>query len=72
MKMSIVDKLSWILIVIGGLNWGLVGAFKYNVIDKIFGVQSTGSRVVYVIVGVATLVAIYKMIMMMSKPDKTA
>ncbi|MDP2587621.1 MAG: DUF378 domain-containing protein [bacterium] len=48
-----------ILVLIGGLNWGLVGFFDYNLVDAIFGAGSMGSRVIYAIVGVsAVLVAI--------------
>jgi uncharacterized membrane protein YuzA (DUF378 family) len=64
------DKIGFTLLVIGGLNWGLVGFFKYNLVDKIFGAGSGGSRVVYAIVGVAALWGvwfIYDMMMDMSK-----
>lgn len=67
MKMNPVDYLAWILIVVGGLNWGLVGAFKYNLVDKIFGAGSGLSRVVYVLVGLA---AIYSVIAVVAKLGK--
>jgi uncharacterized membrane protein YuzA (DUF378 family) len=67
MKMSAADYLAWVLIVVGGLNWGLVGAFKYNLVDKIFGVGSTISRVVYVLVGLA---AVYSVIAVLAKMSK--
>jgi uncharacterized protein len=45
----------WLLIVmIGALNWGLVGLFDFNLVEEIFG-TGTGADVVYVIVGVAAL-----------------
>ncbi len=68
MKMNAVDYLAWVLIVVGGLNWGLVGAFKYNLVDKIFGAGSTISRVVYVLVGLA---AVYSVIAVLAKLSKT-
>ena len=46
------------LTIIGGLNWGLVGAFDYNLVDSIFGEGSAASRTVYVIVGVSALVSL--------------
>ncbi|MFA6601933.1 MAG: DUF378 domain-containing protein [Candidatus Paceibacterota bacterium] len=49
---------SFILLVIGGLNWLLVG-FGWNLVDAIFGVESMGSKIVYIIVGLATLVIIF-------------
>lgn len=71
MKMNAIDKLAIVLLVIGGFNWGLVGWLKYNLVDSIFGVDSTGSRIIYAIVGVASLYMIYVIVKMMSKP-KTA
>ena len=53
-----------ILLVIGGLNWLLVGAFNFDLVAAIFGEMSPASRVVYVLVGIAaiwTLIASTKM-----------
>lgn len=55
MKRNVVDYVAWVLLVVGGLNWGLVGAFDYNLVDELFGVDSTLSTVVYVLVGLAAL-----------------
>ncbi|WP_019149207.1 DUF378 domain-containing protein [Timonella senegalensis] len=46
------------LTIVGGINWGLVGAFDYNLVDAIFGEGSTGSKVVYIAVGVSALIAL--------------
>ena len=54
-----------VLIIIGGINWGLVGFFNYNLVDSIFGVGSFMARAIYAIVGIASLAMI---IGMMSKP----
>jgi len=54
-----VDLLALILVIVGGLNWGLVGLFNYNLVDAIFGVGSTLSRIIYIIVGLAALYMIY-------------
>jgi len=54
-----------VLIIIGGINWGLVGFFDYNLVDSIFGVGSFMARAIYAIVGLASLAMI---IGMMSKP----
>lgn len=65
MKMNGLDKLSYVLVVIGGLNWGLIGFFKYSLVDKIF---SEGlARVIYGAVGVAALWMLLKMVMMMNE-----
>ena len=47
--------IAWVLVIIGGLNWGLVGAFNYNLVDGIFGVGSMVARIIYVVVGLATI-----------------
>ena len=47
---------TWIaiaLVVIGALNWGLVGLFSFNLVAAIFGEQSVISRIVYVVVAIA-------------------
>lgn len=49
-----------ILVVIGGLNWGLVGFFKYDLVAAIFGDMSTLSRIVYDLVGLAALYQLAK------------
>ena len=54
-----VDLIALILVIVGGLNWGLVGLFNYNLVDAIFGVGSTLSRIIYIIVGLAALYMIY-------------
>ena len=57
MKMGTWDWISFVLLVIGGLNWGLVGAFGFNVVDAIFGAGIV-SQIIYVIVGLAAIYAI--------------
>lgn len=59
MKMNMLDTLAYVLVVVGGLNWGLVGFFDYNLVDKIFGVGSGLSRTVYALVGLAALYMVY-------------
>ncbi len=44
-----------VLLVIGGLNWGLVGAANFDLVATIFGEMSPVSRLVYVVVGLAAL-----------------
>lgn len=56
--MNAVDYVAWLLIVVGGLNWGLVGAFDYNLVDSLFGVDSALATIVYVLVGLAAVYSI--------------
>ena len=54
--MKIVNTAALVLIIIGGINWGLVGLFDYNLVDAIFkDWWAYGARVVYDIVGIAAL-----------------
>jgi len=54
-KMSSLDWIAWILVIIGGLNWGLVGAANNNVLEAIFGDMSSATRVIYVLVGLSAI-----------------
>jgi uncharacterized membrane protein YuzA (DUF378 family) len=56
-----------VLIVIGGVNWGLVGFFDYNLIDSLFGVASALSRIIYALVGLAALYVIAVKVMVRTK-----
>lgn len=60
MKMSGMDWAVWILLFVGGLNWGLVGAFKFNLVDTIFGTDSTLSMLIYILVGLAAIWSLFK------------
>ena len=44
-----------ILLIVGGLNWRLVGAFDFDLVAAIFGPMTLLSRLVYVLVGLAAL-----------------
>jgi uncharacterized membrane protein YuzA (DUF378 family) len=51
-----------VLIIIGGLNWGLVGVFDFNLVAAIFGKGSFLARTVYTLVGIAAVWATIYMI----------
>ncbi len=54
--MSVLDRIALALTVIGGINWGLVGIFKFDLVAWICGGQtSVIARIIYVLVGVAAL-----------------
>jgi uncharacterized membrane protein YuzA (DUF378 family) len=53
--MKSLDVTAAVLLVIGGLNWGLVGAADFDLVATIFGEMSTLSRLVYLVVGLAAL-----------------
>lgn len=48
---------SYILVLIGAINWGLVGFFEFDLVAALFGEMSTLSRLVYDIVGISAIVS---------------
>jgi uncharacterized membrane protein YuzA (DUF378 family) len=46
---------AFILVIVGGLNWLLVGAFNFDLVAAIFGAMTTLSRAVYVLVGLSAI-----------------
>ncbi|ANN68476.1 DUF378 domain-containing protein [Bordetella bronchialis] len=65
----VVTPLDWIalvLAIIGGLNWGLVGAFSFDLVAAIFGAGSAIARVIYILVGLAALYLIFFAVRMSS------
>ena len=53
--MRVLNNVTLVLLVIGGLNWGLVGLFGFDLVAAIFGPMSVLSRIVYLLVGVSAL-----------------
>jgi uncharacterized membrane protein YuzA (DUF378 family) len=48
-----------VLLIVGGINWGLVGLFGIDLVATLFGDMSGLSRVVYVLVGIAALISVF-------------
>jgi uncharacterized membrane protein YuzA (DUF378 family) len=63
--MKALKNVSFVLLVIGGLNW-LLDAVGWNLVEALFGVGTTITKVVYIVVGLATLVVLFT-----SKSSKT-
>jgi uncharacterized membrane protein YuzA (DUF378 family) len=53
--MRIVNVVTLVLLIVGGLNWGLVGVFGFDLVAAIFGDMSPLSRIVYTLVGLSAL-----------------
>ncbi len=53
--MKVLDTIALVLIIIGAINWGLIGLFNFNLVDTIFGTMSIISRVIYSLVGISGL-----------------
>ncbi|MFA6423668.1 MAG: DUF378 domain-containing protein [Patescibacteria group bacterium] len=55
-NLNALDWIAIILVVIGGLNWGLVGLFNFNLVEAIFGDSTVFmSRLIYILVGFSAL-----------------
>ena len=53
--MRIVNTITLVLLVVGGLNWGLIGLFGFDLVAALFGEMSPLSRIVYTLVGISAL-----------------
>ncbi|MCI9302510.1 DUF378 domain-containing protein [Clostridium sp.] len=56
--MKIIDTIVLILVIIGSINWGLLGFFQFDLVAAIFGDMSTFSRIIYSVIGIAGLYSI--------------
>ena len=70
--MRLMNLISFIILAIGGLDWLSVGVFQFDIVAGIFGsTASVVSRIVYILVGIATLYLIYASIVDRGKIDMT-
>ena len=53
--MKTLDVIAAILLVIGGLNWGLIGLFHFNLVSMLFGKIPDLENIVYIVVGLAAV-----------------
>jgi uncharacterized membrane protein YuzA (DUF378 family) len=51
--MKFINILTLVLVIVGALNWGLVGLFGFDLVAALFGAGSALSRIVYVLVGLS-------------------
>ncbi len=56
--MKVFDTIALLLVIIGAVNWGLIGFFQFDLVAALFGTMSAVSRVVYALVGLAGLYSI--------------
>lgn len=54
----VVKWIAWILVVVGALNWGLVGLFNFDLVAFLFGAGSVLSNVVYILVGLSAIILV--------------
>ncbi len=53
--MKMLHMVAFILLVVGGLNWGLIGLFNFNLVTSILGFSPMLEKVVYILVGVSAV-----------------
>ena len=53
--MKMLHMVAFLLLVVGGLNWGLVGLFKFNLVTTVFGSMPALEMLVYVLVGASAV-----------------
>lgn len=58
MKLKTLDYIALILVIIGAINWGLIGFLGFDLVRAIFGDMSLLSRIVYALVGISGLYAL--------------
>ena len=56
--MRILKIISFILVIIGALNWGLVGLFDFDLVAAVFGDMTFLARTVYILVGLAAIISL--------------
>ncbi len=53
--MKTINIIALVLIIVGGLNWGLIGLFDFNLVSALFGTDSFVTNLVYILVGLAAI-----------------
>lgn len=56
MRLNALNVICLVLVIVGALNWGLVGAFDFNLVAAIFGGVPVIERLIYILVGIAGIV----------------
>ena len=51
-RLSFFDKLALVFVIIGALNWGLIGLFGFDLVATLFGAATMFSRLIYTLVGI--------------------
>lgn len=58
-SMNVVDWIALVLVIVGGLNWGLVGLFSFDLVSAVLGSVPILAKIVYVLVGIAAGYMVY-------------
>lgn len=60
LKLNIIGWLALLLVIVGALNWLLVGIFEYDLVATIFGDLSTASKAIYTLVGLSGIYLVFE------------
>ena len=58
-KLSVIDWIALVLVIIGGINWGLIGFFNFDLVATIFGSASVLSRIIFDLVGLSAVYLLF-------------
>lgn len=56
--MNFIKILSYVLVLVGAINWGLIGAFDFNLVSYLFGDMTKISRIIYILVGLSAILCV--------------
>lgn len=56
--METLQKIALVLLIIGGINWGLVGLFDLNIVTSIFGDKTLLEKIIYLIIAISSIISI--------------
>ena len=69
-KMSGLDWVALILLIVGGINWGLIGLLKFDLVKAVFGAWPALIRIIYILVGLSGLYVLASAGKMGSEPEQ--
>ncbi len=58
-NLTMFDWIALIVLTIGGINWGLIGFFNFDLVSSLFGVMTMFTRIIYGFVGVSAIYSIF-------------
>ena len=69
--MNTIDNIALTLVIIGAINWGLIGLLDFNLVESLFGVESIVPRIIYSLVGLTGLINCALLVMDLDMHDRT-
>lgn len=69
-KMNWFDWLTFILVIVGALNWGLVGLLNLDLVSYVFGAMTLTSKIIYTVIGASALYMTLGMIYVATQKNK--